>query len=114
MMTGMFKETMPKDVSFFTYFKKLQERYNLEVSWIFVHCSITEALQFKEGFIWKKGMHDCIIFEKVDPYEEVVMIPLAASKWYALVAINLSHTFVFDWENSNVKDPEATILIKSE
>lgn len=111
-MMGMFKETMPKDVYFLTFFKKLQERCNLEVSWIFVHSSIAEALERKEVFIRKEGMHSCIIFEKVEPYEEVVMIPQVYFDWYALVAIYSNNTFV--WENHNIKDPEAAILIKSE
>ena len=113
MMTGMFKETKPKDECFLTFFKKMQERYNLKVSWIFVHCSVADALGSKEGFIWKKGMDSFIIFQKIDSYEEVVMIPLAGYKWYSLVSIKFNHTF-FDWENSDIKDPEATILIKSE
>lgn len=110
-MMEMFKETIPKNVSFFTFLKEIRERFNPEVSWIFIHDSVTTNLEYKEGFVPKRGINDCRIFAKSDPYEEIVTLPLF-NEWYALVAVMSNHSYV--WENHKINDPQATILIKSE
>lgn len=115
-------------MSFLSFLKKLQERYDeeqqqeqkrvqiqiIEVNWIVIHSSVVSRLK-REGFISKPGMHNLVILQKedaIDDIKELVINPIVDIKdWYFLVAIRRN----FCWESYKGDTyPEAIILIEAE